>query len=229
MSKTIADKVIQFNKNLDYKGSLPDGFRVLNPYLDNPETLQVMQAFYHKFYNDNQKRKFIIGINPSRHGAGVTGVPFTDTKRLESICGIAMKTAYTHEVSSVFLYDMIQEYGGINRFYQNFYINSPFPLAIVRKANGNNWVNANYYDDPKLFDAVKDYMIDSLKQHFAIGLDNSKVFILGKKNATFIQKLNQEAKLFEQFSVLEHPRYIQQYKSKEKQLYIDKYIIELNK
>ncbi|MCB0511677.1 MAG: DUF4918 family protein, partial [Bacteroidetes bacterium] len=41
--------------------------------------------------------------------------------------------------------------------------------------------------------------------------------------------LNQEAKLFEQFSVLEHPRYIQQYKSKEKQLYIDKYIIELNK
>ena len=229
MSKTIADKVIQFNKNLDYKGSLPDGFRVLNPYLDNPETLQVMQAFYHKFYNDNQKRKFIIGINPSRHGAGVTGVPFTDTKRLESICGIAMKTAYTHEVSSVFLYDMIQEYGGINRFYQNFYINSPFPLAIVRKANGNNWVNANYYDAPKFFDAVKDYMIDSLKQHFAIGLDNSKVFILGKKNATFIQKLNQEAKLFEQFSVLEHPRYIQQYKSKEKQLYIDKYIIELNK
>ncbi len=229
MSKTIADKVIQFNKNLDYKGSLPDGFRVLNPYLDNPETLQVMQAFYHKFYNDNQKRKFIIGINPSRHGAGVTGVPFTDTKRLESICGIAMKTVYTHEVSSVFLYDMIQEYGGVNRFYQNFYINSPFPLAIVRKANGNNWVNANYYDDPKLFDAVKDYMIDSLKQHFAIGLDNSKVFILGKKNATFIQKLNQEAKLFEQFSVLEHPRYIQQYKSKEKQLYIDKYIIELNK
>ena len=229
MSKTIADKVIQFNKNLDYKGSLPDGFRVLNPYLDNPETLQVMQAFYHKFYNDNQKRKFIIGINPSRHGAGVTGVPFTDTKRLESICGIAMKTAYTHEVSSVFLYDMIQEYGGAKQFYQNFYINSPFPLAIVRKTNGNNWVNANYYDNLKLFEAVKDYMIDSLKQHFSIGLDNSKVYILGKKNATFIQKLNQEAKLFEQFSILEHPRYIQQYKSKEKQLYIDKYIIELNK
>ncbi len=229
MSKTIADKVIHFNKNLQYKGSLPDGFRVLNPYMENPETLQVMQAFYHKYYNDNQKRKFIIGINPSRHGAGVTGVPFTDTKRLESICGITMQTAYTHEVSSVFLYDMIQDYGGAKQFYQNFYINSPFPLAIVRKTNGNNWVNANYYDNLKLFEAVKDYMIDSLKQHFSIGLDNSKVYILGKKNATFIQKLNQEAKLFEQFSILEHPRYIQQYKSKEKQLYIDKYIIELNK
>ncbi len=29
-------------------------------------------------------------------------------------------------------------------------------------------------------------------------------------------------------TVLEHPRYIQQYKSKEKEMYIDKYLIALN-
>ena len=60
------------------------------------------------------------------------------------------------------------------------------------------------------------------------GLDTSEVFVLGKKNATFINKLNKEAQLFERLTVLEHPRYIQQYKSKEKQLYIDKYILTLN-
>ncbi len=49
--------------------------------------MQVMQKFYYKYYNDSNKRKFIIGINPSRHGAGVTGVPFTDTKRLDNVCG----------------------------------------------------------------------------------------------------------------------------------------------
>ena len=49
-----------------------------------------------------------------------------------------------------------------------------------------------------------------------------------KKNADFIDKINKEAKLFEQVKVLEHPRYIQQYKSKEKQLFIDKYILTLN-
>ena len=228
MNKTFADTVIEFNENLSYTGELPEGFEVLNPYLDNPETMEGMQKFYHKYYNDSQKRKFIIGINPSRHGAGVTGVPFTDTKRLESVCGIKMQSAHTHEVSSVFMYEMIEEYGGAELFYKDIYINSPFPLAIVRKTK-NGWLNANYYDDKMLFEAVKDFMIDSLKKHISLNLDTSEVFILGKKNAEFISKLNKEAKLFDKMTVLEHPRYIQQYKSKEKQLYIDKYILALKK
>jgi len=228
MKETFGEKVIDFNLNLKYSGLLPDGFRVLNPYLDNPETLDVMQQFYHKYYNDSEIRKFIIGINPSRHGAGVTGVPFTDTKRLKDICGIEMKSAYTHEISSVFMYDMIEAFGGTELFYKNFYINSPFPLAIIRKIKENKWINANYYDDKVLFEMVKDFMIDSLKSHISLGIDTSKVFILGKKNADFIQKLNSEAKLFDELKILEHPRYIQQYKSKEKQLYIDKYILALN-
>ncbi|WP_347219513.1 SMUG2 DNA glycosylase family protein [Chryseobacterium sp.] len=226
MNTTFADQVIEFNENLKHPGKLPDGFEVLNPYLDNPETMQVMQKFYYKYYNDSDTRKFIVGINPSRHGAGVTGVPFTDTKRLESICGIKMKSAHTHEVSSVFMYDMIEEYGGADLFYKEVYINSPFPLAIVRKTK-NGWRNANYYDDKELFKDVKDFMIDSLKKHISLNLDTSEVFVLGKKNAGFISKLNQEAQLFEKMTVLEHPRYIQQYKSKEKQLYIDKYILAL--
>ncbi|WP_426477085.1 SMUG2 DNA glycosylase family protein [Chryseobacterium sp. CBSDS_008] len=228
MDITFADHVIEFNKNLSYKGSLPEGFKVLNPYLDNPETLTVMQKFYHKYYDDSFQRKFMIGINPSRHGAGVTGVPFTDTKRLESVCGITMKSAHTHEVSSVFMYNMIEEYGGADLFYKEVYINSPFPLAIVRKTK-NGWLNANYYDDKDLFEAVKDFMIESLKEHISLNLDTSEVFILGKKNADFISKLNKEARLFDKMNILEHPRYIQQYKSKEKQLYIDKYILALKK
>jgi hypothetical protein len=125
------------------------------------------------------------------------------------------------------MYDMIAEYGGVEEFYKNIYINSPFPLAIVRKSK-KGWLNANYYDDKALFNDVKDFMIDSLKKHISLNLITSEVFILGKKNADFISKLNQEANLFEKMTVLEHPRYIQQYKSKEKQLYIDKYILALN-
>jgi len=226
--KTFADQVVEFNKKLNFKGNLPEDFQVLNPYLDNPETLVVMQKFYEKYYNDSNQRKFMVGINPSRHGAGVTGVPFTDTKRLETVCGITMESAHTHEISSVFIYDMIAAYGGAEEFYRDFYINSPFPLAIVRKSKGN-WVNANYYDDRELFNDVKDFMINSLKKHISLGLDTSEVFVLGKKNADFISKLNEEATLFDQMTVLEHPRYIQQYKSKEKDLYIDKYILALKK
>ena len=227
MKKTFADHVIDFNLSLQYRGHLPDDFRVMNPYLDNPDTIDVMRQFYRRYYNDNQPRKFIIGINPSRHGAGITGVPFTDTKRLHSVCGIEMKSAHTHEISSVFMYDMIDAYGGATDFYQRFYINSPFPLAIVRRVAGK-WVNANYYDDPLLFEMTKPFMITSLKKHIALGLDTSTVFVLGKKNADFIHKLNREAKLFGQLQVLEHPRFIQQYKLREKQQYIDKYIVTLN-
>lgn len=226
MTKTFAEEVVEFNRNLKYSGILPEDFQVLNPYLDNPETMIVMEKFYHKYYNDSNKRKFLIGINPSRHGAGVTGVPFTDTKRLESVCGIKMKSAYTHEVSSVFMYDMIEQYGGAEEFYNDVYINSPFPLAIVRKSKGS-WINANYYDDKELFRDVKEFMIDSLRKHISLNLDTSEVFVLGKKNADFISKLNREANLFDKMTVLEHPRYIQQYKSKDKQLYIDKYILAL--
>ena len=221
---TIGQRIIAFNKSLQYTGKLPEGFAVLNPYLDNPETLQVMTSFYDKYYNDEVPRKFIIGINPSRHGAGVTGVPFTDTKHLENDCGIPMLSARTHEVSSVFVYDMIAQYGGVAAFYKDYYINSPFPLAIVRKNAQGNWLNANYYDDPELFALTHEYMIETLKKHIALGLDTNEVYILGKKNATFLEKLNKEASLFKKMVVLEHPRYIEQYKSKEKQLYIDKFI-----
>ena len=119
---------------------------------------------------------------------------------------------------------MISEYGGVKAFYKDYYINSPFPLAIVRKTAQGTWLNANYYDDNELFRMTKDYMIETLKKHIALGLDTSEVYVLGKKNASFLEKLNKEASLFKKMVVLEHPRYIQQYKSKEKQLYIDKFI-----
>ncbi|WP_332028664.1 SMUG2 DNA glycosylase family protein [Kaistella sp.] len=225
---TFGERVVEFNSNLKYTGKLPTGFQVMNPFLDNPETLKVMKQFYDKFYTDNDRRRFIIGINPSRHGAGVTGVPFTDTKRLETVCGIEMKSAHTHEISSVFLYDVIENFGGPELFYKEFYINSPFPLAIVRTTIKGN-LNANYYDDKNLFEAVKPFMIQSLKDHISLGLDTSEVFILGKKNANFIDKINSQEDFFDKMTVLEHPRYIQQYRSKEKELYIDKYLIALNK
>lgn len=220
----ISDKIIHFNRSLDFNVTLPPGFAVLNPYLSNPETLIVMERFYRKFYEDQRSRKFLIGINPSRHGAGVTGVPFTDTKNLEKYCGITMDSARTHEISSVFMYDMIRAFGGPDVFYKSVYVNSPFPLAIVRQTSSGAWLNANYYDNKDLFHALKDYMLKTLRWHFSLGLRTDRVYVLGKKNAGFIKMLNTGEKLFDDMRVLDHPRFIQQYKSKEKIIYIDRYL-----
>ena len=127
----------------------------------------------------------------------MTGIPFTDTKRLESVCGIRMESARTHEISSVFIYNLIEAYGGADSFYSHFYINSPFPLAITRETKGGQWLNANYYDDKMLFNTVKPFMIESLKKQVAFGLNRSRSHP-GKKNASFIRLLNKEANLFDQ-------------------------------
>jgi len=220
---TLAKKVIDFNKNLRFDQPLPAGFSVLNPFLENPETMDIMTQFYERFYNDNRPRKLILGINPGRLGSGTTGVPFTDTKRLEEFLGIHMKSASTHEVSSLFVYQLIEAYGGVEAFYSDIYINSPFPLAIIREKKGN-WVNANYYDDKNLLACVKEKMVETILLHQSWGFRNKKVYILGKKNAEFIRQLNEEIHFYEEMVVLEHPRFIQQYRSKYVVEYIDKYL-----
>ncbi len=68
-------------------------------------------------------------------------------------------------------------------------------------------------------------MVTSMRKHINMGGWTPPKYISGgKKNGNFIERLNREEKLFDRITVLDHPRYIQQYKSKEKQLYIDKYL-----
>jgi len=128
---TFADKIIEFNHSLDFTGELPTGINLMNPFKGNSDILSVSSSFYKKFYNDNSPRHLILGINPGRFGAGVTGIPFTDTKRLTNECGIKYSGKETHEPSSVFVYEVIEAYGGINKFYNDFYINSISPLGFT--------------------------------------------------------------------------------------------------
>src|SRR5690606_3910221 len=108
----------------------------MNPFESDPEARRVMRCFYRKFYADRGSRKFLIGINPGRLGAGVTGIPFTDTKHLIRHCGIPTDLAATHEPSAAFVYRMIAAYGGVADFYGAFYIHSLFPLALLRRNAG---------------------------------------------------------------------------------------------
>jgi hypothetical protein len=63
---TFAEKVIRFNRELDYAGDLPDGIRIMNPFKENREIESISRAFYEKFYNDQSQRRIILGINPGR-------------------------------------------------------------------------------------------------------------------------------------------------------------------
>ncbi|MFP4621057.1 MAG: SMUG2 DNA glycosylase family protein [Bacteroidales bacterium] len=223
---TFAQKVIRFNRELFYDGKLPEGIRVMNPFRDR-EVRSVSERFYRKFYNDHKKRRFILGINPGRFGAGTTGVAFTDTKRLEEVCGIPMDSANTHEPSSVFIYDLIARYGGPERFYGDYYINSISPLGFVRLNNRGNWVNCNYYDYESLYQILEDFILSTLKQQVDFGIDRRRCFVLGKKNARYFDRINRKENLFSSYKVLDHPRYIVQYKARYKEDYIKDYLNKL--
>ena len=227
---TFGQKVIRFHEQLVYSGpDLPAGIQVMNPFVDSMTAMDNLRLFAEKYLDDQNRRHIILGINPSRLGAGVTGVPFTDTKRLVSECKIPYDGKPTHEISSVFIYQMIDAFGGVRDFYNRFYINSPFPLAIIKTDSQGKETNYNYYDSPVLMKAVHQFIIKSIRELIDLGIVTDTCFCLGTgKNATFLKKLNDEHRFFGKIIPLEHPRFIMQYKSATKDLYIEKYIRALD-
>lgn len=226
MADNFAERVLHFHKRLQYTGGkLPAGIKIMNPFTDFPQTLSVLASFLEKYYSDNHPRHLLLGINPGRHGAGLTGIPFTDPKRLINTLHISYNGPMAHEPFSVFIYEMIEAYGGPELFYKNFYINSPCPLGFLSIDDKGKEKNYNYYDSPALITSVTPFMIDSVKKLVKLGIKTDIAFCLGTgKNAAFLQSFNAKHGFFKKLIPLEHPRYIMQYKSRDKKFYIDKYL-----
>lgn len=221
---TFADRVIDFHRCLSLDIPLPPEIEVIDPYASNEEAFQVLCKFYRKFYDDNKKRRLILGINPGRLGAGVTGVPFTDTKRLVQECGIDLEGTVSHEPSSVFMYEMINAYGGVGKFYNDFYINSVCPVGFVVNRKGKR-TNYNYYDSRELMEVVRPFIIKTLKKQVSFGVNTAECYCLGTgKNYKYLAQLNEELNLFRKITRLEHPRFVVQYKNRIRGEYVEKYL-----
>ena len=225
---SFADRIISFCNDLDFTGSLPEGISIMNPFRKNEKVLSTVSQFYRKYYSDDKPRHLILGINPGRFGAGATGIPFTDTVRLQGKCGLSIPGLKTHETSSVFIYEMIDHYGGPEKFYGDFFISSVSPLGFTSKSKTGKEINFNYYDSRELTKAIYVFIIGSLSRQLEFGINRDICFCLGTgKNFSFLSKLNTEYKFFNKVEPLEHPRFIMQYRSKEKQYFIESYIQKL--
>jgi hypothetical protein len=223
---SFSDNVIAFNRALTYTGKkLPKGIRVMNPYKEDPQALKISEDFYRKYYSDDRIRLLILGINPGRFGGGLTGVPFTDPKRLVSECHIPYGGKITHEPSSVFVYEMIHAYGGAQAFYRDFYINSICPLGFTQIQDNGKEKNYNYYDSPELLKAVEGFNLENIRHQIGLGVRTDICFCFGTgKNESYLRNLNEKHHFFGNIVGLEHPRFIMQYKATQKQSYINKYL-----
>lgn len=213
----LSQKITDFLFNLKFPTSPPSGIEVLFPFADEA-TKQACTIFYNKFYNDNNPRYCIVGINPGRFGGGVTGIPFTDPIRLANECGIQNNWPKKQELSSVYVYEVIKAFGGLEAFYDRFFITSVSPLGFT-----HNGKNLNYYDDKSLTQCIKPFAVDCLNKQLDWGLHRTTAFCFGDgKNFNFLTKLNNEYRFFEKIIPLSHPRFVMQYKLKQKEVYIDR-------
>jgi len=214
-----ANQVIDFLNDLRFPIELNENIRVMNPFRD-AVTMELTREFYNQFYNDQQERWMIIGINPGRFGGGVTGIPFTDPVRLETVCGISNPWSKKQELSSVFIYDMINAFGGVDSFYSKFYITAVSPLGFTRDNK-----NLNYYDDKGLLLRIRPFVVECMEKQLQFGIHRNVAFCLGDgKNYKYLNALNTEMRFFNTIIPLSHPRFIMQYRVKKKHEFIGKYL-----
>ena len=218
-----ADLILEFINSFGIPGRIPKGISVLEPW-KSADAIKVCALFYRKFYSDNIKRTAIFGINPGRFGGGQTGIPFTDPARLFTACGIENSFPQKAELSSDFVYRVIHDFGGPEKFYSKFFITSICPVGFTKDG-----VNLNYYDEPALNKKVQQLLPLWMEQQFEIGLHEDLCFCLGEgKNFIFFKMMNENHKWFKSIIALPHPRFIMQYRRKRLTEFTDLYITQLN-
>ena len=213
---TFANKAIKYFLSLRTTTDFALNIQILNPY-EMKEVKRIVSIFFKKYFDDRKKRTFVFGINPGRFGGGLTGIAFTDPVALREECDIKNNLGDKKELSSKFIYNMIDQYGGVNKFYSEFFISALYPLTIIK--DGKNY---NYYDEKPLCRSLKSHLISAIEEQTKFGANKKFAVCLGKKNANYFNAINKEYNFFDEIRVLDHPRYIMQYKLKQ----LDKYLYE---
>jgi hypothetical protein len=215
---SFASKAIKCFYNLKTPASIHNGVEIINPY-ESGAVKGNVKKFYTKFYDDEKEHIYIIGINPGRFGGGLTGISFTDPVALRQHCGIENKLGDRKELSSKFIYTVVEKFGGPDKFFAKVFLTALYPFAIIK--DGKNY---NYYDDKSLADILRTEMVETIRKQIEFGARRDFAILLGKKNAAYFFPINEKYKFFNRIFVLDHPRYIMQYKLRQIDGYINKYI-----
>lgn len=217
MTSTFGSRVLEFNESLErFRWATPE-VALLSPIADDKRRA-AMADFCGKFYDDDESRVFWLGINPSRVRSTSTGIPYTDGFALATICGIPNDFNSTRELTADFFYRFVQHYGGPEAFYAKHYAGAAYPLSILRKEK-----YCNYYDKG-LPDEVIASIPDQMRRQADIGHRGVLVVIGSGQNAMVLKRLNDELQIFSHVLVVEHPRYIMQYKSAALPEFLDKFV-----
>ena len=218
-NSSFAKQILDFYFSLPKDTAIPNGVSTIYPF-DNAETKRVMQTFFDKYYDDSKPRTYLIGINPGRLGSGITGIGFADAYHLEKYCDIPNSFDKRVEISAAFMFEVMEAYGGVEKFYKDFFFTTVMPLGLLKDEK-----NYNYYDDIKTQDALEPFITETLLSQMALPQAKPNIICVGTgKNLKYLKAFNDTHKCFESIEVVPHPRWVMQYRRKEKQKYIDLYL-----
>src|ERR1700744_2059997 len=214
--KTFGEKVLLHTKHLAYTGTrLPENKVIYNPFTDLVQPPHIATRFYEKYFNDAHPRCALFGINPFKWGAGLTGIPFTDAKRLQSECHIAYEGKASQENSSQFIYEMIHAFGGVEEFYRRFYCCWLYPFGFLDPSDPKD-KGVSYYASKDLTAIATPLIIENIRRQIAIGVRTDLCFVNGAgENDKALRHLNDQYHFFEQIVTLEHPGYIVRYHNRD--------------
>jgi Uracil DNA glycosylase superfamily len=214
---TFADRVLAFYERFGGWADSEGRLVATSPW-ESAKRRQALTTFCRSFYGDNEDRTFCLGINPGRFASSSTGVPYTDGYALAEVCGIPNEFSKTRELTAGFFNDVVVAFGGAHEFYQRIYAGAVFPFELLFEKG-----YINYYD-PVAWEKVQQKIETYIQEMAAFG-SNGRVVILGSgENADKFSALNGRLGLFQNVSVLEHPRYIAQYKPSERDKFVEKYV-----
>ncbi len=219
MASEFADRIATFLTSLTIDEPLAPGFEVLDPYRD-PEVRKVVDRFVRMAYAGDHPRTAIWGINPGRFGAGVTGLSFTDPFVLTEVLGFDTSITGRREISAEFIWKVVDAYGGPAAFFRDFYLSALSPLGYIREGR-----NVNFYDDADFLNRIQPQILSWIKLQQGAGLQADRCVVLGTGRLREVMEQRLRPHLdYTTVEYLEHPRFIMQYRRRQMEEYVDKYV-----
>jgi len=139
---------------------------------------------------------------------------------IEEKCGIVNSLEKRSELSANFICEVVDAYGGPGMFYGDFLFTTVLPFGLLR--NGKNY---NYYDDKETLHYFETLIVESIRKQMAYPNVSRRIATVGQgKNLAYLKELNARYGFFDAIEVLPHPRWVMQYRRKEKERYIGVYL-----
>ena len=174
-----------------------------------------IETFWRKYYGGAVPRVVLCGINPGRHGARNTGIPFLDFQSLSQLIpGIDRQD---NERTAGFFFQVVRQFG-VEAFFHSFYVTNVASVGFIRDGK-----NLNYTELPA---SALEVVERNFLQEMEI-VQPTHVISLGEVVQQTVRKLLPAS--VDCSMRLPHPSWITTYRGKEMDEWVARYLAVLEK